>query len=239
MDVKPEALPAKRERVHNVFESISEHYDGGNRRISLGLQRRWKAALIAELAETTPPRQGVLDLCCGTGDIAIGLAERRPDLTITGVDFSENMLAVARQKTSEAFRARLHWTVGDAMHLDFPNGSFSAACIAFGLRNTEDYAQVLGEMRRVLVPGGRLYCLDSLVPEAGLVRPFYRLYFKHIMPILGGGSRHRQAYRWLWESTEQFLSKRDMVDLFQTIGLRAIGERSFLFGACMMFCGCK
>jgi demethylmenaquinone methyltransferase/2-methoxy-6-polyprenyl-1,4-benzoquinol methylase len=239
MGVKPKAMPAKRERVHTVFESISEHYDGGNWRISLGLQRRWKAALIAELAKTAPPRKSVLDLCCGTGDIAIGLAKRRPDLNITGVDFSANMLAVARRKVSKAFQASLHWAAGDAMHLDFPDETFSAACIAFGLRNTEDYARVLEEMRRVLVPGGRLYCLDSLVPQAKAVRPFYQLYFKHIMPILGGGRRHREAYRWLWESTEQFLKKRDLVDLFQATGLQRVRERSFLFGACVMFCGRK
>ena len=166
---------SKAARVLRIFESIAGDYDRANARISLGLHKSWKRMLIRRLSRGLPHEGKVLDLCCGTGDIAIALAKERSDLQVTGLDFSPAMLARAGERGEGM--ANLRFVQGDAMALPFPDESFSAAAISFGLRNTADYAQVLREMRRVTVSGGEVLCLDSFVPDSVLVKPFYRLYF--------------------------------------------------------------
>ncbi len=227
----------KEEYVHSVFESISSGYDKANRRISLGFQRYWKKMLINDLTADIPSGERILDLCCGTGDIAIASARRRPDLRVTGADFSVSMLKLARNKGRGLKNIR--WTKADAMHLPWPDDTFAAVSISFGLRNTADYQQVVTEMMRVVKKGGSIYCLDSFVPENRFVLPFYRLYFRDIMPLIGGGKSHTREYRWLWKSTQHFLSRRELEKLYHKGGLRNIGSRDRMFGACSMVWGSK
>ena len=228
---------SKAARVLRIFESIAGDYDRANARISLGLHKSWKRMLIRRLSRGLPHEGKVLDLCCGTGDIAIALAKERSDLQVTGLDFSPAMLARARERGEGM--ANLRFVQGDAMALPFPDESFSAAAISFGLRNTADYAQVLREMRRVTVSGGELLCLDSFVPDSVLVKPFYRLYFRQLMPLLGGGLAHRREYLWLCESTEAFLSRRELEALFESCGLPGTASRTRMFGACSLVWGKK
>lgn len=223
---------SKRDRVYQVFESISANYDAANTRISLGLQDRWKKQLVREILGRTRPTDRLLDVCCGTGDIALALAAARPDCRVDGIDFSPAMLEVARRKGCGL--GNLVFAQGDAMKLPFPDGTFQAAAISFGLRNTACYGQVLGEMERVLKPGGTLYCLDSFVPDGAAVRPFYRFYFRRLMPLFGGGYRYRREYRWLWQSTEDFLRKKQLTQLLEQTGMRGGSCRSYLFGACAL-----
>lgn len=229
--------PSKRDRVFQVFQHISFSYDKANWRISLGMERSWKRKLIDTLLRRAAPGGAVLDVCSGTGDIAIAVAKSRPDLQVAGLDFSPAMLDVARQK-SQAL-PNVSWREGDAMALPFSDDTFSAACISFGLRNTADYSQVLHEMARVVRPGGWVYCLDSFVPESPLIRPAYELYFRGIMPLLGGGARYRQDYLWLWKSTQEFLKRDEVLGLFRQAGLQESGYESFLFGACVLHSGKK
>lgn len=161
---------SKREKVYHVFQQISQTYDRANGRISLGMESRWKDCLIEAVCEQAAKGSRVLDVCSGTGDIAISLAAHRPDLKVTGLDFSPAMLDVARKKGAPL--ANVTWQEGDAMNLPFEDNTFSAACISFGLRNTSDYLRVLQEMTRVVVPGGWVYCLDSFVPDSLVIRPF-------------------------------------------------------------------
>lgn len=225
----------KREHVYQVFEEISHTYDSANRRISLGLQAVWKRSLVRQVLRHTEKGDRVLDVCCGTGDIALALA--RNGRTAVGVDFSPSMLEVARRRGRD--QPGLAWERGDAMSLPFADGSFSAACISFGLRNTEDYGKVLQEMRRVVRPGGCVCCLDSFVPEPPIIRPFYQWYFHRIMPWLGGGHRHREEYLWLWQSTQHFLTKEQLRALFDAVGLGPSTYKSHLFGACVLHMGCR
>lgn len=227
----------KHERVLQVFQSISFSYDKANSRISLGMEKRWKRLLTDTLLSRVEDGGSVLDVCSGTGDIAIALAGRRPDLKVVGLDFSTAMLEVAKEKGSGF--PNVAWKKGDAMHLPFPDGTFSAACISFGLRNTSDYARVLGEMTRVIQPGGWVYCLDSFVPDSLLIRPVYEFYFKVMMPLLGGGFHHHQEYMWLFESTQKFLRKDQLLALFQRTGLEKAGFESRMFGACVLHQGQK
>ncbi|MGI6002126.1 MAG: ubiquinone/menaquinone biosynthesis methyltransferase [Lachnospiraceae bacterium] len=227
---------SKEKLVYGVFQNISEGYDSANRRISLGLQDSWKKMLIDRIAKDIPRGENVLDVCCGTGDVTWKIASRRHDLKVTGLDFSPAMLDVARRRRS---RRNIRFTQGNAMKLPYPDNSFGAACISFGLRNTADYGRVLSEMRRVVKPGGYIYCLDSFVPDSRFVQPFYRLYFRCIMPLIGGGRKHRREYMWLYKSTEIFLHRRDLELLFAETGLHDISHRSRMCGACVLVAGQK
>lgn len=228
---------SKREKVYHVFQEISCSYDKANGRISLGLEEHWKKELVQEVSAKTAQGVRVLDVCCGTGDIAIALAQSNSHIHVVGIDFSPAMLVVAKKKSSHL--ANVSWQIGDAMHLPFADNTFDAACISFGLRNTADYLNVLQEMKRVVIPGGWVYCLDSFVPDSPWIRPFYAFYFRNIMPILGGGFRHRKEYVWLWQSTKDFLRKNELMNLFGKAGLIERTLKSYMFGACVLHKGKK
>ena len=163
----------KSEFVHEVFENIHTQYDKANNRISLGLQKSWKQDLVDKIAEEIPKNSDFLDVCCGTGDISIWLAEKRKDLNISGVDFSSAMLNEAIKKSKGL---DIVWKEADALCLPFEDCSFSAVSISFGLRNTVDYEKVLKEMIRVVKKDGYIYCLDSFVPDCLWIQPFYKIY---------------------------------------------------------------
>ncbi len=227
---------SKEQRVYKVFQNISKGYDRANDRISLGLQNSWKKMLLDRLTSNTPSESAILDVCCGTGDISLKMASKRADLKMTGLDFSPAMLKVAKEKNQYE---NVCFVRGNAMELPFADNSFEAVCISFGLRNTSDYAQVLREMKRVVKPGGYLYCLDSFVPDNCLIQPFYNVYFRYVMPLLGGGKEHRKEYMWLYRSTRQFLHTKELMTLFKLTGLVRVKEKRKMFGACVLIWGRK
>lgn len=223
----------KEHRVYQVFEQISDGYDAANDRISLGMQKQWKETLIRCIAKDLPKNAALLDVCCGTGDIAIAAKKARRDLKVCGLDFSPSMLEAAKKKSMGM--KDVVWLEGDAMQLPFEDSFFHAAAISFGLRNTPDFEAVLREMKRVICPGGFLYILDSFVPEKEWVLPFYKLYFRGVMPLIGGGTSRRKEYQWLWQSTESFLRESELAKLLKEIGMRHIGRKEFLYGASVLF----
>lgn len=227
----------KSKYVYNIFQTISQTYDKGNNRISLGLQKYWKNILIEKLKTETKKKGSILDVCCGTGDIAINSAKLRNDLQITGVDFSPAMLVEAKNKSKSL--SNITWLCADALSLPISNETYSAACISFGLRNTSDYEQTLLEMKRVIKNDGIIYCLDSFVPDKIWIQPFYKFYFKYIMPILGGGKTNYKEYLWLYKSTHDFLRKNDLIYLFKKLGLKDIKCTTRMFGACVLIQGKK
>ena len=226
----------KRSRVYDIFESISTDYDKANTRISLGMEKGWKRMLTDRLCKL-PAGANILDVCCGTGDIALETAQRRPDVQVTGVDFSPAMLHEAEQKRGELGNVR--FLLGDAIDLPFADNSFDAVCISFGLRNTADYETVLRQLHRVAKPGASVYCLDSFVPESAIIKPFYRIYFRFLMPRIGGGKKHIQQYKWLYESTQTFLRPQQLEQLYRTVGLTNLRTQRKLFGACVLVMGEK
>ena len=226
----------KSKYVHDVFENIHNQYDKANNRISFGLQKKWKEDLVNKILEDTPKNGKVLDVCCGTGDISISLAEKRGDLSITGVDFSSAMLNEAVKKSENL---NIVWQKADALSLPFEDSSFSVATISFGLRNTVDYEKVLKEMIRVVKKDGYIYCLDSFVPDNMWIQPFYKMYFKYIMPLFGGWKKYYKEYVWLYESTEQFLKKKELISLYEKLALKEIKYCSKICGACLIIQGKK
>ena len=229
-----------KEHVHGVFEAIADGYDAANDRISLGMHRLWKRALCDAALKpcTNAKRAGlILDVCCGTGDITAMLVEKNPDVLVCGLDFSAHMLDVARERTKGLPNVML--VEGNAMQLPFDDDTFDSAVISFGLRNTPDYDQVVSEMVRVTRPGGCVACLDASVPESAVIQPFYQFYYKNVMTLFGGGISHRKEYDWLYESTQEFLRKDELVRLFEDCGLISACARPFMFGAAALHTGVK
>ena len=181
----------KRRRVYGIFQGISQTYDGANRRISLGLEQSWKRGLVEAVASQVPDGGAVLDVCCGTGDIAVAVARRRPDVAVTGLDFSPAMLDVARHKG--AALENLTWREGDAMALPFGDDTFSAAAISFGLRNTPDYGAVLTEILMNGLAVQRLVVrkVQEVVPQLEHVSQAFAEGFQYAGVLFAAAAFHR------------------------------------------------
>ena len=228
----------KKERyVYEVFQNIASGYDKANNRISTGLHLRWKSAGIAALAKRLPKGGRLLDMGCGTGDIIRLIKERRPDIRALGVDFSPKMLEVAGVNLRGIPDVRLE--EGNVTNLSYEGGFFDGVTISFALRNTSDYGGVIKEAYRLLSGGGYMMCIDSFVPENPIIRPFYSLYFNVFMPLIGGGIRKRRQYRWLAESTKEFITAGDLIRLLKKAGFRNVRSKSFMLGACVCVIGKK
>ena len=207
------------EGVRRMFDRIAPVYDSMNRLMTAGLDRRWRAATARAVV-----RDGdrVLDVCCGTGDLSI--AARDAGGEVTGLDFSEPMLARAREKSSD-----IDWVSGDALALPFPDGSFDAATVGFGVRNLDDLERGLTELRRVLVPGGRLAILEITRPK-GLLAPFYRFWFDGVIPLAGKVLPGGSAYAYLPASVRRFPAPEGLAKLLDDAGFDEISWRLFAGG---------
>jgi demethylmenaquinone methyltransferase / 2-methoxy-6-polyprenyl-1,4-benzoquinol methylase len=209
-----------------MFDRIAPIYDAMNRAMTVGLDRRWRAETARAVVI---PGDRVLDACCGTGDLALAALEAGG--RVTGLDFSERMLERARAK-SEA----VEWVRGDALALPFADASFDAATVGFGVRNLDDLERGLRELRRVLVPGGRLAILEITRPR-GPLRPFYRLWFDALVPLAGkllpGGS----AYTYLPASVRRFPEAEDLAELMRGGGFQDVRYRHFAGGIVALHTG--
>lgn len=222
-------------RIQTIFNSISDDYDHMNDIISFNQHTIWRNRTNKEIF--VKPGHQVLDLCCGTGDWTIQLAENK-DADITGLDFSENMLKVAAKKTADIKNITLQQ--GDATELPYENNSFDIITIGFGLRNLPDYRKAVEEFYRVLKPGGQLVILETSNPENGLINYGFNIYFGKIMPYLGqliAGSG--QEYTWLYESTSKFLSKLELKSMMQQNGYINIKVIPHTFGTAATHIGYK
>jgi len=215
------------EAVNRMFAGIARRYDLANRVISMGIDRGWRRRLVEMAARGGPKR--VVDLATGSGDVAIALKKRLPGAEVTGLDFCEPMLEVARErlrKDGELPAGAIGFRVGDCLDLPLEEDSVEVLTIAFGLRNLEDRDRGLREMRRVLRPGGRLLVLEFSQP-GGLLRPFYYVYLKGILPgVAGIATGRRDAYEYLAGSVEQFPGKAALSEEFTRAGfveVRATG----------------
>jgi demethylmenaquinone methyltransferase/2-methoxy-6-polyprenyl-1,4-benzoquinol methylase len=179
-----------------MFGRVAPRYDLANHLLSGGLDFWWRRRASEIVRRWNPPR--VLDLATGSGDLALTIAKKLPETEITGADFCVEMLEKARSK------GLTNTVVADALHLPFPDASFDAVTVAFGLRNMADWGAALAEMARVLMPGGHLLVLDFSLPQ-GLLRPIYRLYLHRCLPWLAGlVTGEKQAYDYLCNAIEKF-----------------------------------
>jgi demethylmenaquinone methyltransferase / 2-methoxy-6-polyprenyl-1,4-benzoquinol methylase len=186
-----------------MFDRIAGRYDLLNSVMTAGLHHAWRVR-AADRAEVGPG-DSVLDVCCGTGDLAFELAKRvAPGGHVVGCDFSEPMLDLAREKAARAGAeaARFEWA--DALQLPYDAGRFDAVTVGFGVRNFADRDQGLREMSRVLKPGGRLVILEFTEPVRPPFSTFYSLWFDRIVPVLGRLTPNPEAYTYLAESVHSF-----------------------------------
>jgi demethylmenaquinone methyltransferase/2-methoxy-6-polyprenyl-1,4-benzoquinol methylase len=212
--------------VRSMFDAIARVYDPMNRVLTAGLDGRWRRR-TAEAVVRAGDR--VLDACCGTGDLA--LADERAGGTVTGLDFSERMLERARRKSSS-----VDWVQGDALALPFPDASFDAVTVGFGVRNVVDLERGLAELRRVLRPGGRLGVLDITTPR-GVLRPFYSVWFDRLVPLLGKALPGGRAYTYLPASVRRFPSAPELAALIGAASFDQVDYRLFAGGIVALHTG--
>jgi demethylmenaquinone methyltransferase / 2-methoxy-6-polyprenyl-1,4-benzoquinol methylase len=230
---------SKEERVHGVFEKIYENYDQMNSVISFKQHIRWRKDTMKRM--DVQPGQHALDVCCGTGDWTIALAEAvGPQGKVVGLDFSQNMLKIGEQKVKQRQLHQVSLIHGNAMELPFEDNSFDYVTIGFGLRNVPDYMQVLKEMNRVLKPGGKAVCLETSQPELIGFKQAYRLYFRYIMPLFGKVfAKSYQEYSWLQESARDFPGMKELARMFEKAGFTNVMYKPYSGGAAAVHIGHK
>jgi ubiquinone/menaquinone biosynthesis methyltransferases len=206
--------------VQTTFNHIAGNYDKLNSIMSLGTHQKWRQQATRKL-KVNPDK--VLDLCCGTADWTITLAKRYPHAEVIGMDFSQEMLKIAQHKVSDAKVQNITLESGDAMNLRYPDNSFDAVTIGFGLRNVPDANQVLAEIYRVLKPGGQMICLEAFKVETPIVKIGWRLYFNRLMPIMGKiFAKSKPEYQYLDDSVNKFVSIKRLAEMMQENGFHDI-----------------
>ena len=217
-------------RVREMFSLLAGKYDLVNDVMSAGLHRKWKRDTIRlALAGRTGPLR-VLDLCCGTGDLAFLAANRAAGARVAGVDFTLPMLEVARKRRLGG-EGRAAFAQGDALRLPFPDGVFDVVTIAYGLRNVADLERALGEMRRVLAPGGRLVVLDFGKPANPLAASLYQGFLHTVMPFVGWlFHRDPETYLYIPESLKSFPAQTGVEALMRTAGFVNARHENRLLG---------
>jgi demethylmenaquinone methyltransferase/2-methoxy-6-polyprenyl-1,4-benzoquinol methylase len=203
-------------QVRAMFDRISGFYDVMNSVMTAGLHHRWRAR-AADLAALAPG-DSALDVACGTGDLAIELARRvGAGGEVIGSDFSEEMLARARAKAPG-----LAWEWGNALELPYAGGRFDAATVGFGARNFSDLERGLAEMARVVKPGGRVVVLEITTPRKPPLSTFYRVWFDHVVPLIGRLTGEQEAYTYLPSSVRRFPGPEGLAAAMQRAGLSDI-----------------
>lgn len=230
---------SKEQRVHHVFEKISENYDKMNSVISFQQHIKWRKDAMKRM--DVQPGSKALDVCCGTADWTIAMAEAvGPSGSVIGLDFSQNMLNVGKEKVNQLGLTQVELIHGNAMELPFPDHSFDYVTIGFGLRNVPDYLQVLKEMRRVVKPGGIVVCLETSQPTIPGYRQLFYFYFRFVMPLFGKlFAKSYKEYSWLQESARDFPGMRELARMFEQAGLSNVKYKPYSGGAAAVHMGYK
>jgi demethylmenaquinone methyltransferase/2-methoxy-6-polyprenyl-1,4-benzoquinol methylase len=258
----PHAATDKRQRVQKMFAAIAPSYDINNRLHSLWMDQRWrkKAVKLAELK----PTDRVVDVACGTGDLALAFAKylvRHRDqpvplgaAQVVGIDFTFQMLPIARSKADVPYflwgvirdppcrySRAVRFLNGDAQALPLLSESLDVVSIAFGIRNVADPAAALREFYRVLRPGGRVIVLEFSLPTNRLLRGMYNFYFRKVLPrtatLISGDKTG--AYKYLPESVNTFIGREEMVGMLKSAGFSKVEQFPMTFGVCVCYRGIK
>ncbi len=226
----------KKEQVRAMFDAIAPRYDLLNRVLSFGIDRRWRKKAVAMLREAQPER--ILDVATGTADLALEALTLDPQ-KVVGVDISEEMLKIGREKIDRLGLAdRVTLQRGDAEKLPFSDRQFDAVLVAFGVRNFEDLDRGLSEIRRVLKPGGALVVLEFSRPRAFPVKQLYRFYSRVVLPRVGGAvSRDAGAYRYLPDSVAAFPDGEEFLERMRRAGYADLRWQPLTLGIAALYKG--
>jgi demethylmenaquinone methyltransferase/2-methoxy-6-polyprenyl-1,4-benzoquinol methylase len=228
----------KKQQVADMFDNISHKYDFLNHFLSLGIDIRWRKKAVKLLKEIQPKQ--ILDIATGTGDFAIEALKLNPD-HVTGVDISEGMLNVGREKLKKRkLDDRITLTSGDSENLPFEDNKFDAIIVAFGVRNFENLEKGLAEMFRVLRPGGKVVVLEFSKPKSFPFKQLYNFYFKNILPTLGKTiSKDNAAYTYLPESVKSFPDGKDFTSILDKLSFKNTECKPLTFGISSIYTGIK
>ncbi|WP_430451869.1 bifunctional demethylmenaquinone methyltransferase/2-methoxy-6-polyprenyl-1,4-benzoquinol methylase UbiE [Rhodopirellula europaea] len=243
-----EGLDKSGERVREMFRQIAPRYDVMNHLLSLNIDKWWRRKAVQTLKiQGDDP---ILDLCCGTGDLAIAIADAAgPDVQVIGSDFCHAMLEIARVK--EAKRTRdtaggsgrhtIPFLEADSMALPFDDDSFQCVTVAFGLRNIADTDQGLSEMARVCKPGGQVLVLEFSQPTLPVLKQAYNFYFRHVLPRIGQwmARNDKSAYEYLPESVGKFSCGDALAGRMRDVGLQHVTFRPLTLGVATIYVGEK
>ncbi|MDE6090608.1 MAG: bifunctional demethylmenaquinone methyltransferase/2-methoxy-6-polyprenyl-1,4-benzoquinol methylase UbiE [Duncaniella sp.] len=229
----------KSEQVREMFDAIAPAYDFMNRAMTFGIDRLWRRKAVRLMRDI--PHAEVLDIATGTGDLAILMAERLGGSHITGVDLSEGMVEIGCRKVADrGLSDRVTLTTGDCLCLPFADNSFDCITCAYGVRNFEDLAAGYREMQRVLRPGGLLVVLELSTPPSALVRPFYDIYTRYLIPTVGRMvSKDTRAYSYLPESIAAVPQRENMCEVMRGAGLTGCSYIPLTFGTCTIYTATK
>ncbi len=231
--------PLSRTDMEAMFNGIAHRYDFLNHTLSLGIDKQWRSKLVRIASKKKPQR--VLDVATGTADLAIALAKKCALAQISGVDISENMLAIGRAKVDRlGLSHRIDLTRGAAEELPFANSTFDLAVVAFGVRNFGSPKKGLMEMSRVLMPGGQIVILEFTNPTNPIVRTLYGIYFKRIVPLIGQSvSGHSTAYSYLPSSVSGFAEREELLAMMNEAGFSHTSYSTLSFGVAAIYVGVK
>ena len=229
---------SKREQVAEMFDNISPKYDFLNHLLSAGVDIYWRKRAIALLKKENP--KTILDIATGTGDFAIEALALKPQ-KIIGVDISEGMLAVGREKIKKMGKENLiELRTGDSQQLQFENNTFDAVIASFGVRNFQDLLAGLTDMNRVMRPGGTCVVVEFSKPKSFPFKQLYNFYFRYILPVIGKlVSKDTSAYTYLPESVKAFPDGADFLDIYQKAGFKNTQCIPLTFGICSIYVGKK
>lgn len=230
---------SKSSQVRQMFDTIAPTYDSLNRMMTFGIDKRWRHIAMKHLAEYCPEQ--ILDVATGTGDLPLLMEKMLSPKKIIGIDLSEGMLDIARKKISDRnLNDKIDFFREDCLSLSFPDNTFDAVTVSFGVRNFEHLEQGYSEMYRVLKPGGALLVIELSTPEQFPFKQFYRLYAFHIIPLLGKlFTKDSRAYTYLPLSIAAAPQGEEMLKIFRKIGFSKTSCRKLTFGVCTIYIGEK
>jgi demethylmenaquinone methyltransferase/2-methoxy-6-polyprenyl-1,4-benzoquinol methylase len=229
----------KKQQVADMFNRIAFRYDFMNRFLSGGIDLSWRKKAIKELKEIEP--QMILDVATGTADVAIMMSKYLHPKKIIGIDISEGMLDLGRDKiANHKLNGVIELQAGDSEAINFPDSTFDAVTVAFGVRNFGNLEKGLEEMLRVLKPGGKLVVLEFSKPRQFFFKRIYSLYMKTAAAGIGKFvAKNREAYEYLNESVNAFPERENFLDILEKSGYRNTYLKTLSLGICTIYCGRK
>ena len=229
----------KREQVELMFNNISPKYDLLNKVLSLGIDKIWRKKSLNLLKKNQP--KVILDVATGTADLAIEAAGRLKPTSIIGIDIAEEMLQIGREKIrTKKLDQIITLQKGDSEKINFPDNTFDAVIVSFGVRNFEHLEIGLGEIYRVLKPGGNIMVLEFSKPQKAPFKQVYQFYFKNILPVIGKlVSKDTAAYTYLPDSVNAFPDGKAFCSILEKLGFGIEHYKPFTFGVCTAYVGKK
>jgi demethylmenaquinone methyltransferase/2-methoxy-6-polyprenyl-1,4-benzoquinol methylase len=225
--------------IGNMFDSIARRYDFLNHLLSFGIDRKWREKAVRKISESFKNPE-IIDVATGTGDLAIE-AVKQGAVKVTGIDISEKMLEIGRQKIAAGnFGNVIELIKCDSEDICFEDNTFDAAMAAFGVRNFRDPVKGLSEMRRVVKHGGLVVILEFSKPDGFIFKHLYNFYFRNFLPFTGAFfSRQKKAYRYLNESVMGFADKDKFIQMMRESGLSEIKQTRMTGGIATIYTGVK